>query len=314
MAENGHGYDGAAERARRVVADDLGMAFVRIEPGTFEMGSPPGEAKRNENETLHRVTLTRGFFMGTTEVTVAQFRQFIEATGYETTAEQQGWTYAWNADAESYRVVHGASWRSPGFERTDQHPVGVSWFDAVAFCDWLTGRYGATFRLPTEAEWEYACRAGTQTPFQWGDDPDDGEGWCNGADQTGLAMFPWWRRMAANIESFEIFEWSDGYAFTAPVGQLRANASGLYDMHGNIAEWCADWFAEYPDGEVTDPTGPASGTHRVLRGGGSEFPPSMCRSAHRFYAEPDSTGSLGFRVVLERKRDEGEADVADMDR
>ena len=128
------------------------------------------------------------------------------------------------------------SWRNTGFEQTDEHPVvNVSWNDAVAFCKWLSKKEGKTYRLPTEAEWEYACRAGTTTRYYSGDDPETLAKVGNVADAALKAKFPDWKY---TIKA------SDGYVFTAPVGKFKPNAFGLYDMHGNAWQWCADWYGE----------------------------------------------------------------------
>ena len=126
------------------------------------------------------------------------------------------------------------SWRNAGFEQTDEHPVVcMSWNDAVEFCKWLSRKEGKTYRLPTEAEWEYACRAGTTTRYYSGDDPETLAKVGNVADAAAKAKFPEW---TWTIKA------SDGYVFTAPVGRFKPNAFGLYDMHGNAGQWCADWY------------------------------------------------------------------------
>ena len=150
--------------------------------------------------------------------------------------------------------------------------VWVSWKNAQAFCKWLSGKAGVTIRLPTEAGWEYACRAGTKTEFSAGDKDSD------------LEKAAWY---AANSGDK-----------THPVGLKAANAFGLFDMHGNVWEWCQDWHGEYPSGALTDPSGASSGSDRVLRGGSWGGPPAACRSAYRYYAAPTHAGNYyGFRVV-----------------
>jgi hypothetical protein len=149
---------------------DLGggvmMKFVRIEPGEFMMGSPAGEKDRDDDEgPQHKVRITKAYYLGMHEVTRGQFAAFVQDAGYRTDAEKEGWSYAW--DGNAWGQVNGASWKAPGFEQKDDHPeVCVSWNDAVAFCAWLSRKTGTTVRLPTEAEWEYACRAGTRTAYQ----------------------------------------------------------------------------------------------------------------------------------------------------
>jgi formylglycine-generating enzyme required for sulfatase activity len=143
--------------------------------------------------------------------------------------------------------VEGLNWRKPGFDQQSTHPVTcVSWDDATAFCQWLSREDGRTYRLPTEAEWEYACRAGTDTLFFWGDDPDAGEGYLNAADETGTPDGRSWTHK---------FNFKDGYAATSPVGRFKPNAFGLHDMLGNVWEWCSDWYAAMRRRRWTIPRG-----------------------------------------------------------
>ncbi|MGB2823714.1 MAG: SUMF1/EgtB/PvdO family nonheme iron enzyme, partial [Phycisphaerae bacterium] len=190
--------------------------------------------------------------------------------------------------------IKGASWRNVGFDQTDDHPViCVSWTDAAEFCKWLGGKAGRTVRLPTEAQWEYACRAGSTTAWSWGDDPDAGKGHCNAADRTGKAKF----------RSWGIFKWEDGWVFTAPVGKYKPNAFGLHDMHGNVWEWCRDWYRkDYSTAGKLDTKGPYSGALRVVRGGSWLSPPDRCRSAFRTASDPMGSYCdfiIGFRVVAD---------------
>ena len=209
-----------------------------------------------ENEhPQHRVRITRPFYLGTYHVTRGQFRQFVADTHYKTESEkdEKPGAWAWNAATKEYRFHKEFSWKNTGFEQTDEHPVvNVSWNDAVAFCEWLSKKEGKTYRLPTEAEWEYACRAGTTTRYYSGDDPETVATVGNVADATYRATFP---RVEHTIKA------SDGYVFTAPVGQFKPNAFGLYDMHGNAWQWCADWSRDdyYADSPVVNPPGPESG-------------------------------------------------------
>ena len=270
--QSGAGGGGANERAV-----DLGggvkMTFVLVPAGSFTMGSTEADIKavvakwpESKEEWLagekpaHKVTLSKAFHMGKHEVTVGQFRRFAEATGYKTDAEKgTGFKGALVFADGKGKLAEDASWRNPYFKQTDEHPaVCVSWNDALAFVDWLNATdkakpAGFTYRLPTEAEWEYACRAGTTTWYQWGDDPDKGKGWCNAADLTAKKAFP----------QISVFNWDDGFLYTAPVGSFKANAFGLYDMHGNAWEWCQDWYGPYQGGDQTDPSGAASGTFLV---------------------------------------------------
>jgi formylglycine-generating enzyme required for sulfatase activity len=170
-----------------------------------------------------------------------------------------------------------------------QNPVEmVSWNDAVEFCKKLSEKTGKKVRLPTEAEWEYACRAGTTTRFNFGDRDEDLHKYGNYCDKSNTSGFSWQDK-----------QHDDGYDKTAPVGSLKPNAFGLYDMHGNVWEWCADWNDLYANAKNVDPAGPASGTSRVLRGGSWVNAPQFCRSAIRIRSSPGSRrGNVGFRVVV----------------
>ena len=270
-----------------------GMKLVRIPAGEFLMGSPATEKFRENHEGPRRkVTISRALDMGACEVTRGQFAAFVAEAGYQTQAERAGWTYAW--DGKKWDKVKGATWRKVGFDQTDDHPVAcVGWEDATAFCTWLGAKSRRTVRLPTEAEWEYACRAGTTTAWAWGDRRDDGKGWCNAADLTAKKAHKSWRA----------FGFEDGFLFTAPVGRYKANAWGLHDMHGNVAEWCLDRYAKsHARLPAVDPRGPEAGTKRVVRGGSWLSSPHRVRSAFRAAAEPMGFFCdfiLGFRVVAE---------------
>jgi len=243
----------AVSRAgKKRMSNSLGMEFVYIEPSTFMMGSPPDEPKRDNDEKQHRVTLSQGFYMQTTEVT------------------QQQW-----------KAVMG---NNPShFKNCDDCPVeNVSWNDVQTFIQKLNQKEGTTkFRLPTEAEWEYAARAGTQTAFFSGD--------CLSTDKANFdGNYP----MAGCSKGIYRNK-------TVSVGSFPANAWGLYDMHGNVWEWCHDLYGDYLATSVTDPTGPTSGLRRVGRGGGWSYVARHCRSAIRNgYGPGDSDNYLGFRLAL----------------
>ena len=292
----------------RTFTNSLGMKLVLIPAGEFQMGSSAEEIKtwndwvkqqglkgtNIDNEgPQHRVRITRPFYMGAHHVTVGQFRQFVTDAGYTTDAEKGEKKGAFGVDAATGTFSFKAqySWRNPGFEQTDEHPVVcVSWNDAVAFCEWLSRKEGKSYRLPTEAEWEYACRAGTTTRYWCGDDQEKLAEVANVADATAKAKFPGWK--------FTISA-SDGYVFTSPVGSFRANPFGLYDMHGNACQWCADWYDKgyYDRSPEDDPSGPSSGASRVLRGGSWGFGPDDGRSATRDWVAPGLRHcDTGFRV------------------
>ena len=274
------------------ITNTLGMRLAPIPTGEFLMGSSDDEDADDDEKPRHPVRITRPFYLGTTEVTVGQFRRFVEATRYRTEAERNGrGGRGWNEARATFEVDPKYTWRDPGFPQTDEHPVtNVSWNDAVAFCEWLSTKEATTYRLPTEAEWEYACRAGTTTRYSSGADPETLAGVGNVADGTARAKFPNWTTIAAR----------DGYIFTAPVGTFRANAWGLHDMHGNVWEWCRDGYdgRYYQQSPGDDPTGPSQASRRVYRGGSWADDPRYARSARRVGVKPDYRYyDLGFRVA-----------------
>jgi formylglycine-generating enzyme required for sulfatase activity len=222
--------------------NSLGMKFAWIPPGSFLMGSPPGEEGHNDYEVQHRVRLTSGFWLGIYPVTQKEWQTVMES--------------------------------NPSHFKGNDRPVEqVSWQDCQEFCRKLSAREGKTYRLPSEAEWEYACRAGTTTAYYFGDDP-------------------------AMLDDYAWYSENSG-SQTRPVGQKKANAWGLYDMHGNVWEWCQDWYGKYPRSEQSDPQGPSGGSSRVFRGGCWHLVPQLCRSAGRSGVEPEYRRySLGCRLAL----------------
>ncbi|OQY59787.1 MAG: hypothetical protein B6245_04790 [Desulfobacteraceae bacterium 4572_88] len=229
----------------QIITNTLGMRFVYIPAGTFMMGSPEDEAGRYNNEVLHQVTLTKTFLMQTTPVT------------------QWQWKAVMGKNPSHFK------------DGGNDCPVeNVLWEDAQQFIKKLNEHEGKTlYRLPTEAEWEYACRAGSSTRF------------CFGDDENRLSEYAW-------------YDGNSG-GKTHPVGQKKPNAWGLYDMHGNVWEWCQDWFGDYPSGDITDPAGPLKpGSARVDRGGGCFFSARICRSACRVRDLPGGRYHfLGFRLL-----------------
>ena len=238
----------------QVKTNSIGMKLKLIPAGEFVMGSPESEPGRKDDELQHRVRLTKPFYMGVYTVTQSQW---MAVMGTEPWAGEDG-------------VKQGSD-----------YPVTcVSHDDAVEFCQQLSERENAPYRLPTEAEWEYACRARSQTAYSFGDNADQPE------------QYAW----------FAEHEQEGGEFYAHRVGQKLPNAFGLYDMHGNVWEWCSDWFEEYPSGGVMDPTGPAEGSQRVMRGGSWFYTAENCRSAIRDWDGPSVRcgydGGYGFRVCL----------------
>jgi formylglycine-generating enzyme required for sulfatase activity len=255
-------------RVRGVPLDPGQTNLEWIPAGTFTMGSPDSEPARDPNEGPQtQVTISRGFWMGKYEVSQGDYRSVVGINP----------SY-FNGDRS------GPPWYDQDYGIDLTLPVEqVSWMDATNYCALRSTQERAAgliptnlvYRLPTEAEWEYACRARTTTRFYYGDDPG----------YTNLENYAWY---------------GDAFGATQPVGQLLPNAWGLYDMAGNVWEWCRDWyFRSYPGGTLTDPQGPATGTARVWRGGSWYQIGRYCRSAYRLSHFPDySYNGLGFRVVL----------------
>ena len=248
--------------------NSLGMTFVPIEPGTFAMGNDarlPADLVRLEYRStgdfderpVHEVTISKGFRMAATPVTNAQYEQFDPA--------------------------HSKLRGKLGFSKEDDEAiVFVSWDEAVAFCRWLSEKEGETYRLPTEAEWEYACRAGTKTAFSTGDELP--------AEITASAHISWYPDPERSSPEKDVVPLT--------VGRTQANPWGLFDMHGLVEEWCADWYGPYPRDPQTDPVGPATGDFRVTRGGSHSTETYFLRSANRMGTVPDERSwLLGFRVV-----------------
>jgi uncharacterized protein (TIGR02996 family) len=230
--------------------NSLGMRFAWVPPGVFLRGSPPEEGERRDDEDLHPITLTRGFYIGVETVTQAQWRAVM--------GDRRG--------------------RFPGDDRTVEC---VSWEDCQDFCENLSRISGLgreapyPYHLPTEAQWEYGCRSGTTSAFFFGDN------------------------LTADQANYHANGRGGGRKETAPPGAFPANAWGLRAMHGNVFEWCADWYGPYPQGAVQNPSGPPTGDVRVLRGGSWNSLLGRCRSACRGWAAPGYRGSdVGFRVCF----------------
>ena len=257
--------------------------LVVVPAGSFMMGSPESEAGRLDDEgPVHRVTLAAPFAVGVHEVTRGEFARFVSATGYR--AGDSCWTY----EDDEWAERSGRNWRSPGFLQGDDHPVAcVSWNDARAYVGWLSGETGASYRLLSESEWEYAARSGTRTARYWGESATDQCRYANGADAR--TDFGW--RTGCD----------DGYSRTAPVGLFSANGFGLHDMAGNVWEWVEDcWNGSYA-GAPTDRSAWESGdcSRRVLRGGSWGSSPWALRSADRswYLTGLRSSYDVGFRVA-----------------
>jgi len=223
---------------------DTPIEFILIPAGEFDMGSAPSEeARANDEGPVRRVRISKPFYIGRYEVTQAQWKAMMGQV-------------------------------SNSLKEIDLPVEGIPWSKTVDFCRRLSERELETFRLPTEAEWEYACRAGNMTAYSFGDAP------------SSLGQYAWFN--------------SNSNHETHPVGQKKPNAFGLYDMHGNVWEWCSDWYDEYYADSTVDPAGPSEGASRILRGGSWFCTPGPCRSANRGWNTPETRDDdVGFRIVLE---------------
>jgi formylglycine-generating enzyme required for sulfatase activity len=250
-------FDPTAHASDEWYENSLGMEFVRMPSGSFIMGSP--EDISGEKEFPHQVTITMPYYLQTTEVTLRQWRAIM---GMPLFGRRKG---------------------------TGKTPVTrVSWHDCMKFLEKLNERGEGTYRLPTEAEWEYACRGGGSGPYPWGNDMD-----CT------QAMFS---NQPLKADDCVDYVKSRGLEADepAPVGSYPANAWGLYDMNGNVWEWCQDWFEKYPSTAQVDPRGPESGTNKVRRGGSYFSQKDSCRCSNRAYGHPSARyQTTGFRLVRE---------------
>jgi formylglycine-generating enzyme required for sulfatase activity len=272
--------------------------MVVVGTGSFLMGSPAGEAGREGDEGPQRqVRVTRAFALGRTEVTVGEFGRFVEASKYVTEAERnvgKEGCWAFNDADGKWDWRSGRSWKSPGFEQSERHPVVcVSFNDVQAYVQWLSRQTGQTYRLPSEAEWEYAARAGSTTSRPWADNADEACRHGNVGDQSKSPTGRTWTTK---------HECNDGHWYTAPVGSYAANGWGLKDMLGNVWEWVQDCYDEKSyagkapnDGSAYEVAGCSS---RALRGGSWYVEPAGARSAFRYGGTAGSRdGNIGFRLA-----------------
>lgn len=224
------------------------IEWVSVPGGTFTMGTPTTEAERGSDERQHVVTVS-DFKISKYEITFEQYDAFCKATKRKKPSDE-------------------------GWGRKNRPVMNVTWHDAKAFAEWMG------CRLPTESEWEYACRANTTTPFNTGENLKTTQANYNG-------NFP-----------YKNFPRGKYLKKTMPVGSYEPNSFGIYDMHGNVYEWCSDWYGQYPPEAQTDPKGPATGKFKVFRGGGWNFLARICRSGYRDYFYPDRADlHIGIRLV-----------------
>lgn len=247
--------------SNRQIQDAEKIHLRTIQSGSLWMGTDFPSSRERERPA-HNVSISNSFLLSRTPVTVKQFEEFVKSTGYRTTAEKR---------AEPVRT-----WHDPGFVQGESHPVVcVSWFDALEFCIWLSNKTGNTYRLPTEAEWEYSCRAASSTR------------WFSGKSDTDLRQYAWLK------EKEEVG--------THPVATKSPNTWGLYDMHGNIWEWCQDFFGVYDhEVEAHDPKGPPNGVYRVARGGSWRDSAEHATASYRCRIKPfQHANNIGFRVAAD---------------
>jgi formylglycine-generating enzyme required for sulfatase activity len=297
------------------------IEMIWIRPGQFTMGSPEDQKGRSTFEKPHKVQITKPYYIGVLEISRQQYefydrarvaaavevgvKRFVRAKGRQPDGKERnqikdfvkkaekkiqkksrvsGW------DGKRWGRIPDAWWNKPGVRSHNGSPVTcVNWTEAAAFCKWLSKQTGRTVRLPTEAEWEMACRAGTQTAYSFGDDPAELHKHGNYADK------------ASKLPECDE-EHSDGQEFAEHSGRRSENPWKIKDMHGNVAEWCYDRSGAYrPSGDVTvDPRGPSSGLKRIVRGGSWFSAPKACRSAARYSLSPITRdAATGFRVVVE---------------
>ncbi len=284
-----------------------GMEFVWLPKGCFEMGQTNEEKNylikevgRETSDIYFRDALPRhrvcvdGFWMGRYEVTKAQFRKFVKTAAYKTDAEKKGKAWILNESTDwQYKEQQGYFWDRPGFNQQESHPVVcVSWNDAKAFAAWLGKKTGTKFDLPAEAQWEYAARAGTTGMGFWRNDDSKACIYANILDKESLTR--------KGLSSKYCFPCDDHYFFTSPAGTYKANAFGLYDMLGNVWEWCEDVYVKnaYSKHGLNNPVVESGGSLRVIRGGSWFFDSWYIQCASRYGNLTSNTDSnLGFRLI-----------------
>ncbi len=266
---------------------DLGMFMIYVEGGSFDMGNKKGRKHEHDEENVHQVTLS-DFYIGRTEVTIAQFAKFVEETNYVTDSEQNGGSYIWDDNNAMMVFRDSVNWRYN--ESGDSIPksdysyfpvIYISWRDANEFCCWLSKKTGQLYTLPTEAEWEYAARGGKKSKkFVY-------------SGSNNLESVAWY--------------WNDSNVKIHPVANKVPNELGLFDMSGNAYEWCSDWYADqYPLESQENPQGPENDHQklfrRTIRGGSWVVLAEFCRTTNRDSGDPNlGTSTSGFRVVCRKK-------------
>ena len=261
--------------------------MVVIPSGSLAMGSPGSEEGRNKDEGPVRRLNVAAFALGKTEITRGQFAAFVKQTRYDTGDK------CWTIEGGKYEERGERNWRNPGYPQNNKHPVAcINWDDAQEYAKWLSRKTGKKYRLPTEAEWEYAARGNTGTARYWGDNSDDACGYANTADKTTQAQIQ-------GASFWSVHKCADDFSYTAPAGSFKANAFGLNDMLGNVWEWTADSYHDSYDSAPTDGSAWSGGEAKyVLRGGSWNNDPDNVRSAIRNGNKPAIRfNSFGFRLA-----------------
>jgi formylglycine-generating enzyme required for sulfatase activity len=274
-------------KAKKVFSDCPSCPqMVVIPSGSFDMGSPASEiGRREDGDPVHQVNIGT-FALSKTEITRGQFAAFVKETAYDIPNK------CWTIEDGKYQERNG-NWQKFGYLQDDKHPVAcINWHDAVAYAKWLSRKTGKTYRLPTEAEWEYAARGKTSTARYWGENSDYACKYANVADKTT-------QKLIKRAASWKVHNCTDGFAYSAPVGSFKANAFGLNDMLGNVWEWVEDSYHENYQGAPVDGSAwKGDDKKRVLRGGSWYDAPRFVRTAGRDKAVPGSRyDNIGFRVA-----------------
>lgn len=302
------------------ITNFIGMKFILIPSGSFKMGRSlkDQELKKifsnyedqrigdlTDEIPVHTVKISKQFYLGKFEVTKGQFRKFIELSGYvpESISDGTG-AYGYSKKFSQSRTRNGDvfegrnpkySWLNPGFYQRDDEPVvNITWNDAVAMTTWLSHEESKIYRLPTEAEWEYSCKAQSNTAYYFGNNPKELHKYANTFDNTTAKLWPQWSRFSDHNE--------DGYIFTSPIGKFSPNNFDLFDMIGNVWEWTSDWYSEdyYKNSPSQNPQGPSAGNVKVRRGGSWHTWPLYSRCTYRNWNNRSTRYTLvGFRILLE---------------
>ncbi len=260
--------------------------MVKIKGGCFQMGDVFSDVPSSE-KPVHEVCLD-DFYLNKYEVTVGEFREFFRDTGYRTEAEQQDGCHSWVGDGTEEKIREH-NWSKTGFFQTDRDPVVcITWNDTYEYIKWLNKKEGRNYRLPTEAEWEYAARSGGKGyQYSWGNNGPAG----NIADENA-------KKELAGLAIWEGY--LDGHPYTAPVGSYRPNEAGIYDMSGNVYEWVFDWQEDnyYANSPVNNPKGPDKGKYKILRGGAWDLQPDTARTTSRYWNIAGARAvCMGFRLA-----------------